>query len=71
MDLDEDPKKPDDPLILLTRADLSSLSVDELRERVNILQGEIDRTKTLIDSKNQSLAAAEAFFKKTSGSRVE
>ena len=42
MDLEElFPSKPDDPLAQLVKQDLDPLSVDELRERIEALEGEI------------------------------
>ena len=64
MDLDDGPKKQDDPITLLTQEDLSSQSIDELKERITTLEQEIARTDALIKSKDQSRDAAEAFFKK-------
>jgi uncharacterized small protein (DUF1192 family) len=43
--------------------DLSMLSVDELAERVALLEREIARLKEAKTSKESSLAAASAFFK--------
>lgn len=44
-------------------ADLSDLSVEELRERIVILQQEIARVELAIEGKSGSIAAAESFFK--------
>ncbi|MEP0519330.1 MAG: DUF1192 domain-containing protein [Hyphomicrobiales bacterium] len=44
-------------------ADLSDLSVEELRERIAMLKEEIIRVERAISSKSGSIAAAEAFFK--------
>lgn len=46
-----------------TREPLDSLSIHELEERIAALEGEIDRCRTLIASKQSSKAAAEGFFK--------
>lgn len=43
--------------------DLSMLSVDELDERITMLEREIARLKEAKASKESSLAAASAFFK--------
>jgi uncharacterized small protein (DUF1192 family) len=65
MDLDElFPAKPDDPLTQLTRQDLDPLSVDELRARIAVLEGEIARVKAKIDASVNFRASAEAIFKK-------
>ncbi len=44
-------------------ADLSDLSVEELRERIVMLQEEIARVEVAIKGKSGSIAAAESFFK--------
>lgn len=43
--------------------DLSLLSVDELRERVGLLQAEIERLNASIGSKQATKSAADKFFK--------
>jgi len=43
--------------------DLSMLSIDELDERITLLEREIARLKEARSSKEQSRAAASAFFK--------
>lgn len=57
-------KRPDDPLVQLTKQDLGPLSVDELDERVEILRAEIAR----IEQKKQQVVNhklnAEALFKR-------
>lgn len=65
MDLDElFPDKPDDPLTLLTRQDLDPLSVEELRARIEILEGEIARVKAKLDASVSFRASADELFKK-------
>ncbi|MFN0264640.1 DUF1192 domain-containing protein [Tepidamorphus sp. 3E244] len=44
-------------------SDLSPLSIDELRERVGLLQGEIDRLEREVEAKTGQKAAAAAIFK--------
>jgi uncharacterized small protein (DUF1192 family) len=44
-------------------ADLSAVSVDELRERIQILEAEIQRLQEEIRRKEASRNAAAAFFK--------
>lgn len=44
-------------------SDLSMLSVDELRDRIDVLNGEISRIETEIGAKTSSRGAAESFFK--------
>ena len=64
MDLDEIfAKRPGDPLVLLTRQDLDPLSVEELQERVLILQSEIDRVNQKIQGAVNFRATAEGLFK--------
>ena len=65
MDLDEIiPDKPDDPLKLLLRQDLDPLSVDELRDRILLLQGEIARVQAKLDSSVSFRATVEDLFKR-------
>lgn len=45
-------------------ADLSMLSVDELRARVGLLKDEIARIETEIAAKSSSRSTAESLFKK-------
>ena len=46
-----------------TKEPLDAFSVHELEERIVSLEGEIDRCRTLIASKQSSKEAAEGFFK--------
>jgi len=65
MDLDElFPSKPDDPLTQLVKQDLDPLSVEELEERIQTLQGEIARVQAKIAAAVNHRASAEALFKK-------
>ena len=43
--------------------DLSMLSVADLKERITLLEGEIERLKADIDGKQASRSAADQFFK--------
>lgn len=61
---DLQPKRVADSVTALARDDLSILSIDELRLRITSLQAEIARCESAIASKQDSMAAAEAFFKK-------
>lgn len=63
MDMDDEPRKKTGPLSDLEKEDLSTISADELTERVQRLEGEIVRTKAEIQAKTASRAAADAFFK--------
>ena len=65
MDLDElFPDKPDDPLKLLTKQDLDPLSVDELHDRIAILEAEIARVKAKLDASVSFRASADELFKR-------
>jgi uncharacterized small protein (DUF1192 family) len=65
MDLDElFPSKPGDPLVLLVKQDLDPLSVEELNERIETLEGEIARVKAKIDAAVNHRASAEELFRK-------
>ena len=65
MDLDElFPDKPGDPLVLLVKQDLDPMSVEELHNRIAVLEGEIARVRAKIDSSVNFRASADAIFKK-------
>lgn len=65
MDLDElFPDKPKDPLTQLTRQDLDPLSVEELHERIAVLEAEIARVRARIENAVNFRASADAIFKK-------
>ena len=65
MDLEElFPSKPDDPLAQLVKQDLDPLSVDELQERIETLEGEIARVKAKIEAAVNHRASAEELFRK-------
>jgi uncharacterized small protein (DUF1192 family) len=65
MDFDElFPAKPVDPLTQLTRQDLDPLSVDELEERIAVLEGEIERVRAKIGAAVSHRSAADELFKK-------
>ncbi|WP_262690700.1 DUF1192 domain-containing protein [Kordiimonas aestuarii] len=63
MDFDDIPVKKGTPLTAVEREDLSTISAEELEERVERLQAEIDRTQKEVKSKKASREAAAAFFK--------
>jgi uncharacterized small protein (DUF1192 family) len=58
------PRRANDPLLLLTRQDLDPFSVDELRERIDILKSEITRTTAKIEGAVSHRAGADALFKR-------
>jgi uncharacterized small protein (DUF1192 family) len=65
MDLDDlSAKNPGDPLVLLVKQDLDPMSVEELRLRVEALEGEIARVKTKIERVVNHRASADALFKR-------
>ena len=51
-------------LIDVSREDLDLYGVEELEERVALLQSEIERTRGQIDRKRSGRAAADALFKR-------
>ncbi len=57
-------KRPQSPLALLVREDLDPLSVDELGERIALLQAEIARTAAKRDSASAFRSAADSLFRK-------
>jgi uncharacterized small protein (DUF1192 family) len=61
VDFDEEPKKQESKVVV--GEDLATLSIDELEERIGILNAEILRIKEAIDAKRASLGVADSFFK--------
>lgn len=61
---DLQPKRAAGALDALARDDLSLLSIDDLRERITLLNEEIARAEAEIASKQGSMSAAEAIFRK-------
>ena len=51
-------------LVELAREDLDLYAVEELRERIELLEAEIARVRDKLDRKQQGLAAAAALFSK-------
>ncbi|MBL4870843.1 MAG: DUF1192 domain-containing protein [Robiginitomaculum sp.] len=43
--------------------DLYTVSVDQIKERIDILQAELVRLATALDKKKQGLSSAETFFR--------
>ena len=65
MDLEElFPSKPDDPLVALAKQDLDPMSIEELRERIELLKAEIARVEAHIQRVESHRSAAEELFKK-------
>jgi len=63
MDLDDRPKKKERPVDVLEAEKLDDYSVDELKERIRVLNREVERTGVELKAKDASKAAAEAAFK--------
>ena len=61
----EDDDKPRKKITHEIGQDLSLLSVDELRERINQLRAEIGRLEDELTAKGSTKAAAEALFRRT------
>ncbi|AQR75818.1 DUF1192 domain-containing protein [Sphingomonas sp. LM7] len=65
MDADENlPRRKDDLAGQLARQDLDPLSVDELNERIALLESEIARCKSKIQYAINHRASADALFKR-------
>lgn len=64
MDDDDLPRRRDDILAALIKQPLDPLSVDELDERIEILEAEIERVKAHRSAATSHKAIAEALFKK-------
>lgn len=50
------------PLAALTREDLDSYSVEDLKQRIAALRAEIDRSTAAIEGKSSQRNAADAMF---------
>lgn len=66
MDLDEllSRRNADDPLSALRRQDLDPLSIDELNQRISVLEAEISRTRSKLEAATTFRSAADALFKR-------
>ena len=64
MDLDDIPRRPDDPLAQIARQDLDPFSVDELHARIDVLEAEILRVRKKIEGAVNHRATADALFKR-------
>ncbi len=64
MDDDDLPRRRSDELTALTRQSLDPLSVDELNDRIAVLEAEIARTKAHMAAASAFKSSAEALFKK-------
>ena len=63
MDIEDLAPKAAAPIKALLAEDLSSLSLDELEERIELLRGEMARIEAMLESKDESRQAAESAFK--------
>ena len=64
MEPDDLPKRPDDPLALLSRQDLDPLSVEDLGRRIAALEAEIVRTTAKMKAAINHRASADALFRR-------
>ncbi|APW73445.1 DUF1192 domain-containing protein [Sphingopyxis granuli] len=64
MDDDDLPRRRDDLLAALIRQPLDPLSVDELADRIAVLEAEIERTRKHAAAAGSFKASAEALFRK-------
>ncbi|MCH8684744.1 DUF1192 domain-containing protein [Pedomonas mirosovicensis] len=66
MDLDEllPRRNVEDPLSALRREDLDPLSLDELKQRIRVLEAEIERTRAKLEAASSFRSAADALFKR-------
>lgn len=58
---EDEPKK---PMAWTVGEDLSTLSIDELTERIEILKDEIQRIEATMAAKRTSIDVADTFFKR-------
>jgi uncharacterized small protein (DUF1192 family) len=59
-------KRPDDPLLAVARQDLDPFSVEELKERAEILEAELTRVNQKIKGAVNFRSSADALFRKPS-----
>ncbi|MBC9034893.1 DUF1192 domain-containing protein [Sphingomonas sp. JC676] len=65
MDADENlPRRKDDLVVQLAKQDLDPYSVEELEERIALLEAEIARSRTKIQRAINHRASADAIFKR-------
>lgn len=65
MDDDDLPRRRDDVIAALIKQPLDPLSVDELGERIEILEAEIERVRAHRAAATSHKAVAESLFKKS------
>ncbi|WP_343518674.1 DUF1192 domain-containing protein [Sphingomonas sp.] len=64
MDADDLPRRHDDSAAQLARQDLDPFSVEELAERIQLLEAEIARCRQKMDRAINHRASADALFKR-------
>jgi uncharacterized small protein (DUF1192 family) len=64
MAIDTDELEPRKPVKAETPPDLARLSIEELEARVQALEAEIARCRTMIESKKQTLSTAHSVFRR-------
>jgi uncharacterized small protein (DUF1192 family) len=64
MEPDDLPKRADDPLALLCRQDLDPLSVEQLQQRIAMLEAEIERSRNRMNAAVSHRANADALFRR-------
>ena len=65
MEADENlPRRKDDLVAQLAKQDLDPYSVEELQERISLLEAEIVRSKTRLERAVNHRASADALFKR-------
>lgn len=64
MEADDLPRRKDDPAAQLARQDLDPYSVEELAERIQLLETEIARSRQKMERAVNHRASADALFKR-------
>lgn len=64
MEADDLPRRHDDPAAQLARQDLDPFSVEELAERIQLLEAEIARCRQKMERAVNHRASADALFKR-------
>ena len=59
----DDDEAPKSPAQVLSQADIEVMSIDELADRITLLEAEIERLRLDIENKKASMTSAEDFFK--------
>jgi uncharacterized small protein (DUF1192 family) len=64
MEADDLPRRTDDPAAQLARQDLDPFSVEELAERIRLLEAEIARCRQKMERAVSHRASADSLFKR-------